>query len=198
MSLRDRFSVLICLICHFCQYLSIKIVEALTWQHPRSQVRFRPELDYAIPDTLSETAAVSTVSLLGGSTWLFGGTPRDGDHRAVNLVLQRAIGQDSELVADSFRISKLSFQRRIIGHHMQDQRLELRNFDRRVDIQKWTANVPDDQAKKHLRLGREPPDGQVAANHDHGDINASEDVHQIAVGLGDPLIATAQFVVDGA
>jgi len=47
-----------------------------------------------------------------------------------------------------------------------------------------------------LGLGREAGNGEIAADHDHGEIDAGEEVGEIVVDLIDFLIAVAQLVVD--
>ena len=49
-----------------------------------------------------------------------------------------------------------------------------------------------------MGLGREAANREIAADHDHSEIDAGEKVGQIVVDLIDFLIAVAQLVVDGA
>src|SRR2546430_16098013 len=69
---------------------------------------------------------------------------------------------------------------------------------RSVDVCQGPADVRGDEAEKFLGLGREAANGEIAADHDHGEIDAGEEVGQIVVDLIDLEIAAAQFVVDGA
>ena len=72
---------------------------------------------------------------------LIGSDINDGDNRSINFILQRPVGKYFELIMNAHAIRKLPFQRVKIRDDLQNQRLQVRDFDRGMDIGKWAANV---------------------------------------------------------
>src|SRR6202007_2708906 len=125
----------------------------------------------------------------------FGGNVNDGDHRSVDLVLCGAIRKNLEPVRPSPAIRKVTVHGAQTGHHGEDQRLEVRNFDGRVDIQKRPPDISWNQAQQSLCMGCETANVEIAADNDDCQVDAGEQVGQVAVNLGDFQISAVQFVV---
>src|SRR5208282_6226452 len=101
-----------------------------------------------------------------------GGHVHEHDHHSVNLVVQRAIGKDAELVTLPVSIGDLSFQGPQTRHYLCGHRLEFRNCDRGVDVQQWPPYVAGDEPQDFLRFRCEAADGEIPADHDHRNIDA--------------------------
>jgi len=119
----------------------------------------------------------------GWPSIISGGEFDDGDNGAVNFIFHRAIRQNPQLVALAAGIGNLFLNDAEIGHHLQDDGLEVWDFDNGIDVQQGPPNVGGNQAKEFLRLSGKAADGQVAADHNHGDFDAIEQIGEVGVDL---------------
>src|SRR5208282_359178 len=71
-----------------------------------------------------------------------GGDIHDGDDRAVNFVLNRAIRKDFELIVNAQAIRQLSLKGMKIRDHLYHECLKIGNFDAGIDIGERAADVP--------------------------------------------------------
>jgi len=120
----------------------------------------------------------------------FRGDIDDGDDRSVHLVVQGALGEDFQLIVYPVAVGKLLFDAQEIRHDLQNEGLEILNLDSRIDVQERTSDIAGEQAQGLLGFGREAADGEIASDHDDGNIDAREQIGQVGVDLA---ISTLQL-----
>src|SRR5262249_25786467 len=105
------------------------------------------------------------------------------EHGPVDLVFDVLVGPDSQRIGVLLVVVHLALAD---GHgidHLHDQGLEVRALDVGLDVADGSAHVGGDQVQQLLGRGGEPADLEVRGDHDDGDVNAGQEVDEVAVDV---------------
>src|SRR5439155_18477534 len=95
-----------------------------------------------------------------------------------------------------FLVLDFAVQGREAIDHAGDQLGDVGHAEIGFDVADRPADVGGDQVKQLFRPGRVTTDAQVAADHDNGDVDSTEQIDQIIIESSQLGVAVAQLVVD--
>src|SRR5215470_13846897 len=119
------------------------------------------------------------------------------NYRTIDFVLDSPVRKYLQQESASLWVTEFLFNGPEVGNHLENKCLKLRYVNRWVNVDQRAADVGRNEAEEFLGFRREPANGQVAADNDHGDVDAGEKVHQVVVDLRDLQVAAAKLVVHG-
>ncbi len=117
-------------------------------------------------------------------------------HGAVDLAGARPVGPDLHGVDAAVAIQDLALADRRGIEHVPDLLGQVGSLQAILDVQERPAHVRGGQAEKGLRGRREPPHAQVAAHHDHWDVDAAHQVQEIVVRLSELHVTVLELLVE--
>jgi len=135
---------------------------------------------------------------LGCAAALIGSDIYDGDDGAVYLVIERPVRKDLELIMNASAVRELPLEGVKVRDHPQDHGLEIGDFDGGIYVGEKAADIAGNESEKLLGFGSEAADGEVAADHDDGDVDAGEQIDEVVVDLGNIEVSASKFVVYGS
>ncbi len=139
--------------------------------------------------------------VLAGAQLFFGQAPvgdvDEGQHCALDAVIQRAVGQEARqvpVVAVAIADFALDQMQRFEG--LRGVLVELRIIEAVGDVQQGATGVGADHVEDVPRPGREPLDAHLAVDEQGGDVRRGDQVLQVVVDLAGFVDLGLEFEVD--
>ncbi len=153
--------------------------------------------------TISGSRTVSTIlsarfcAFSSGSLGLDAfGDVGEGQHHAIDHVVQRAVGLDARQIARAADGAHLALTRHQSVEHGLRIGQQVIAFDIRFDIGQRPAHIRGDQAVNLRRLAGEAPDDQLFIEKDRADVDVVEQVLHVVLHAGQLLDLGLQFGID--
>ena len=106
-----------------------------------------------------------------------------GHHRAVNLIVHGPVGPDPHGIPAASQVLDLPLAHTHGVDHLGDQPGQVRHIDVRPEVDEGPPHVAGQQVQQFFGQRGETPDAPVAAQHQDGDVDATEQVGEIVVEL---------------
>src|SRR5262249_6500897 len=98
------------------------------------------------------------------------------DHGAVDLVVRRSVRMDAEDEQVLILITDFPLDRLNLVDHFANKGMQVGNDERGLKVDDGTTDVSRQQVHGLFGGGIEATDAQIAADHEHGDIGAGENI----------------------
>ncbi len=115
---------------------------------------------------------------------------------AFDVILRRPVWPDPQRVRTAVGILHFTLSRSEVVEHLLAERGHIRHIDLQPQIAHRPAHVGSQKVEQLLGLRGEPPDAQIAAQHENGDTDGAEEIEQVVVDLLKFGVAALHLLVD--